>query len=153
MAAAKSLPATGTRKRRADSGALPKLAGAALRLLAVLGVLGAAVISHADVRFLDQVVAEIDGTPVAASDVAIARALGLFELNPAPRAIEATDVERYVDGRLLTREAARLGLATTADERTRGVGGHRRPGGWSGHPRRVAPDRRRRSSLGAAAGR
>jgi hypothetical protein len=118
MAAAKSLPATGTRKRRADSGALPKLVGAALRLLAVLGVLGADVISHADVRFLDQVVAEIDGTPVTASDVAIARALGLFELNPAPRAIEATDVECYVDGRLLTREAARLGLATTADERT-----------------------------------
>ena len=28
-------------------------------------------------------------------------------------------LERYVDGRLLTREAARLGFATTADERTR----------------------------------
>lgn len=119
MAAVKSLPATGTWERRADSGASPALAGTALRLLAVLGVLGAAVISHADVRFLDQVVAEIDGTPVTASDVAIARALGLFELNPAPRAIETTDVERYVDGRLLTREATRLGLVTTADERTR----------------------------------
>jgi hypothetical protein len=63
-------------------------------------------------------VAAIDGAPVTASDVAIARALGLFELTPAPRAIEATDVERYVDGRLLVREAARLGLETTADERT-----------------------------------
>ena len=41
----------------------------------------------------------------------------LFELNPAPRAIEATEVERYVDGRLLVREATRLGLETTADER------------------------------------
>jgi hypothetical protein len=74
--------------------------------------------SHADIRFVDRVVAEIDGAPVAASDIAIARALGLFELNPASRAIEATDVERYVDGRLLTREATRLGLETTADERT-----------------------------------
>ena len=73
--------------------------------------------SHADVRFLDQVVAEIDSTPVPASDVAIARALGLFDLTPAPRAIEAMDVERYVDGRLLTREATRLGVETTAEER------------------------------------
>jgi hypothetical protein len=118
MAAAKSLPATGTWERRADSGASPKLVGAALGLLAVLGVLGAAAMSHADIRFVDRVVAEIDGAPVTASDVAIARALGLFELNPATRAIEATDVERYVDGRLLTREATRLGIETTADERT-----------------------------------
>jgi hypothetical protein len=74
--------------------------------------------SHADVRFVDRVVAEIDGAPVTASDVAIARALGLFELNPEPRAINATDVEHYVDGRLLVREATRLGLETTAGERT-----------------------------------
>ena len=99
-------------------GASPKLVRAALRLLAVFCVLGAALMSHADVRFLDEVVAEIDGALVAASDVAIARALGLFELHPAPRALEATDVERYVDGRLLVREATRLGLETTADERT-----------------------------------
>ena len=84
--------------------------------------------SHADVRFLDRVVAEIDATLVPASDVAIARALGLFDLTPAPRAIEATDVERYVDGRLLTREATRL-VATTAEEGG-GVGGRRdRAGG------------------------
>jgi hypothetical protein len=101
MAATKGLPAT----------------GAALGLLAGLCMLGAAVMSHADARFLDRVVAEIDGAPVTASDVAIARALGLFELNAAPRAIEATDVERYVDGRLLAREAMRLRLETTADQR------------------------------------
>jgi hypothetical protein len=118
MAAAKSLPATGARGRRADPGSSPKLARAALGLLAVFGTLGAALMSHADVRFVDRVVAEIDGALVTASDVAIARALGLFELNPTPRAIEATDVERYVDGRLLAREATRLGLETTADERT-----------------------------------
>ena len=116
-AAVKSLPAPGEAGRRADSGAFPKLVGAALGLVAVFGTLGAAVLSHADVRFLDRVVAEVDGALVTASDVAIARALGLFELNPSPRAIEATDVERYVDGRLLTREATRLGLETTADER------------------------------------
>ncbi len=117
MAAAKS-PATGAVGRRADSGALPKLVGAALGVLTVFGTVGAAVMSHADARFLDRVVAEVDGTLVTASDVALARALGLFELNPSPRAIEATDVERYVDGRLLAREATRLGLETTADERT-----------------------------------
>jgi hypothetical protein len=118
MVAAKSLPATSAGGRRADSGPSPKLVGAALGLLAVFGTLGAAAMSHADVRFFDRVVAEIDGALVTASDVAIARALGLFELNPSPRAIEATDVERYVDGRLLAREATRLGLETTADERT-----------------------------------
>jgi hypothetical protein len=94
------------------------LVGVALGLLAVFDTPGAALMSHADGRFLDRVVAEIDGALVTASDVAIARALGLFELNPSPRAIEATDVERYVDGRLLAREATRLGLETTADERT-----------------------------------
>ena len=118
MAAAKCLPATGAGGCRAGSGASRKLAGAALGLLAVFGPLGAAAMSHADVRFFDRAVAEIDGALVTASDVAIARALGLFDLNPAPRAIDATDVERYVDGRLLAREAARLDLETTADERT-----------------------------------
>lgn len=100
--------------RFADSGA----SRATLAFLAIFGTLAASWMSHADIRFVDRIVAEIDGVPVAASDVAIARALGLFELNPAPRAIEATDVERYADGRLLTREATRLGLETTADERT-----------------------------------
>jgi hypothetical protein len=118
VAAARSLPPPRAGGRRADSGASPTLTEAALGLLAVLCTLGAAVMSHADVRFLDRVVAEIDGALVTASDVALARALGLFELNPAPRAIEAMDVERYVDGRLLAREATRLELETTADERT-----------------------------------
>jgi hypothetical protein len=109
--------ATLRRGRRADSGASRRLAGATLAFLAVFGTLGASPMSHADVRFLDRVVAEIDATPVPASDVAIARALGLFDLTPAPRAIEATDVERYMDGRLLTREATRLGVETTVEER------------------------------------
>lgn len=117
-AAAKSLPSTASGGRLADSAALRTLAGAALGLLLVFGPLGAVLMSHADVRFLDRMVAEFDGALVTASDVAIARALGLFELDPAQRAIEATDVDRYVDGRLLVREATRLGLETTADERS-----------------------------------
>jgi hypothetical protein len=111
------VPATPTGGAERTPEASPKLVRAVLRLLAVFCTLGAVVMGHADVRFLDRVVAEIDGTPVTASDVAIARALGLFELHPAPRALEATDVEQYVDGRLLAREATRLGLETTADER------------------------------------
>ena len=103
--------------RREDSGASRRLAGATLAFLAVFGTLAVSPKSHADVRFLDRVVAEIDAIPVPASDVAIARALGLFELTPASGAIEVTDVERYVDGRLLTREATRLGVETTAEER------------------------------------
>ena len=116
-AAARSPSATPTRACRAAPGASPKLVGAVRGLLGVIVVLGAAVMSHADVRCVDRVVAEIDGAPVTASDVAIARALGLFELDPAPRAIEATEVTRYVDGRLLVREATQLRLETTADER------------------------------------
>jgi hypothetical protein len=118
MAATKCFPATGVGWPRVGSGVSRKLVGAALGLLAVFGPLGAAPMGQAEVRFLDRLVAEIDGALVTASDVAIARALGLFELDPAPRAIEATDVERYVDGRLLAREATRLGLETTPDERT-----------------------------------
>jgi hypothetical protein len=83
MAVTKSPPTTGTGRRRVDSGVSPKLVEAGLGLLAVFSTLGAALMSHADVRFLDRVVAEIDGALVSASDVAIARALGLFELNPA----------------------------------------------------------------------
>ena len=117
MAASNGPAATLTARRRADSGS-SKLVGAALGLLAVCGMLGATLTSHAEVRFLDGVVAEIDGVPVTATDVAIERALGLFGLSPASRAIEATDIERYVEGRLLVREATRLGLETTVDERT-----------------------------------
>jgi hypothetical protein len=112
-----SPPVIPTGRRRPDS-ASSKLFGAALGLLAVFGTLGAALTSHADVRFLDRALAEIDGALVTVSDVAIARALGLFELSPAPHAIEATDVERYVEGRLLVREATRLGLEAMAAERT-----------------------------------
>jgi hypothetical protein len=112
------VPATPTGDAERSQDASPKLVRAALRLLAVFCTLGVALTSHADGRFLDEVVAEIDGALVAASDVAIARALGLFELHPAPRALEGTDIERYVDGRLLVREATRIGLQTTADERT-----------------------------------
>ena len=97
--------------------------------------------------------AEIDGAPVPASDVAIARALGLFDLTPAPRAIEATDVERYVDGRLLTREATRLGVETTAEERAEAWAAAADRAGGQAVARGVAPDRRRRSGLGPAAGR
>lgn len=117
MAATKSLPATGAAERRAGSGTSRQLARAALGLLAIFCTHGTAGMGYADVRVLDRVVAEIDGAPVTASDVAIARALGLFELSAATRAIEATDVERYVEGRLLAREAARLRLETTADQR------------------------------------
>ena len=88
-----------------------------LRALAVLWILGAAGPGRAEVRFVDAVVAEVDGTVVTASDVALARALGLFALGPAAGPLSAPEVERYVDGRLLVREAARIGVEGTAVER------------------------------------
>ena len=62
-AAAHNRSVTAARACRADSGASPKLVGAALGLFAVFGALGAALMSHADVRFVDRVVAAIDGPP------------------------------------------------------------------------------------------
>jgi hypothetical protein len=62
-------------------------------------------------------VAEVEGAVVTATDVALARALGLFELSPTAGGIRASDLERYVDARLLVREARRLGVEISAAER------------------------------------
>jgi hypothetical protein len=65
---------------------------------------------------VDAVLAEVEREVVTASDVALARALGLFGLAPSPAPISAADVERLVDARLLLAEARRLGLGPEAAE-------------------------------------
>lgn len=68
-------------------------------------------------RVIDRVVAGVDGAAVPASDVALARALGLFGLEPARTPLAVADVERYLEGRLLVGEANRLQIESPAAER------------------------------------
>lgn len=58
----------------------------------------------------DAVVAEIDGRIVTLSDIALARALGLFGLAPATGPVDRTAVERFADVSLVLEEARRLHL-------------------------------------------
>jgi hypothetical protein len=60
---------------------------------------------------VDTVLAAVGGAPITASDVALARALGLFGFPPpAPAPIVAADVERLIRARLVVDEAARLDI-------------------------------------------
>jgi hypothetical protein len=61
-------------------------------------------------------VADVDGAVITASDVALARALSLFDLQPSVEPIRSGDIVRIVDAWLLVREAARLHLEITPDE-------------------------------------
>jgi hypothetical protein len=58
-------------------------------------------------------VARVDSVIITASDVALGRALGLFGLTPAIGPLSAADIQRYVDGQLLAREAVRIGVQDT----------------------------------------
>jgi hypothetical protein len=82
-------------------------------------------------RVVDAAVAEIGGAVVTASDVALARALGLFGLTPTRGPITAAEVERHVEGLLLAAEAARLAIEVTAEDMERAwqaaLGGGREP--------------------------
>jgi hypothetical protein len=62
------------------------------------------------------VLAEVDGRTITASDVALARALGLFGVQPTDDPIRTADIERYADARLIEHEASRLGIAGTSQE-------------------------------------
>ncbi len=70
----------------------------------------------ADTDFMDAVVAELDGAAVTASDIALARALGLFDLRPSSAPIDAAEANRYLDARLVEGEAVRLGIQGSPDE-------------------------------------
>ena len=84
---------------------------------AILNVLAWTGSARAEGRFLDGLVAQVDGVVITASDVALGRALGLFGLTPSSGPLSAADVQLYVDGQLLAREAVRIGVeGTPADQ-------------------------------------
>jgi hypothetical protein len=63
---------------------------------------------------VDAVLADVNGTVLALSDVALARALGLFGFSASEAPVERPEVERLIDARLVEREAARLEIEGTA---------------------------------------
>jgi hypothetical protein len=78
---------------------------------AVLAVLLAPAPGRA--AFVDAVLVTVDGTPVTASDVALARTLGVLGLSPSAEPIGGPDLERLVRARLMIAEAERVDLEVT----------------------------------------
>jgi hypothetical protein len=90
----------------------PGLAGAAALVIALVVPLGAA----AQPVVIDRLLATVGGRTITASDVALARALGLFDFTPVATPIAARDVERLVRVRLVLAEAERLAIEVEPSE-------------------------------------
>jgi hypothetical protein len=86
------------------------------RLAIVAGWWLLAGVSAAASAPLDALLAQVEARTVAASDVALARALHLFGFAPATGPIERGDVERFVDVLLMLEEAGRIGLVAEEAE-------------------------------------
>jgi hypothetical protein len=69
---------------------------------------------------VDALLGAVDGGTIAASDVTLARALGLLGLEPSAAPIGRAEVERLVEARLLVAEARRLGLTVSPVELEQG---------------------------------
>jgi hypothetical protein len=83
----------------------------ALLLLASAGPAGAA-----DLRVVDEVLAEVASRPVTLSEVTLARALGVLGLERASGPITDADLAKYLDAQLAVRESVQLAVETTAAE-------------------------------------
>lgn len=97
-----------------DRGA-PLLTSRLLAFFAV-GLLAGFAVPRTGPGVVDVILAELDGSVIAASDIALARALGLFGFVPSEAPIGVEDIERYVDARLVVEEAGRLGIRGSAEE-------------------------------------
>jgi hypothetical protein len=81
-----------------------------------VGLLAGFAVPRAGAAVVDAILADLDGTVIAASDIALARALALFGFAPSETPIGAEDLERLVDARLVVEEAGRLGIRGSAEE-------------------------------------
>jgi len=88
----------------------------ALSTLALLAALALGGAPSASAAVVDAVLADVNGTTITLSDVALARALGLFGLAPSDAPVSRQEVARLVDARLAEREAARLEIEGSAAE-------------------------------------
>jgi hypothetical protein len=84
----------------------------ALALLAPIAVAGGVAPSAAEDRpaVIDAAIASMQGALVTLSDVALARALGLFGLERNDGPIAPDEVTRYVNAQLAVREAGQLAV-------------------------------------------
>jgi hypothetical protein len=67
-------------------------------------------VSFAPAETLDTLLAQVDSRTISASDVALARALGVFGFAPSSAPIVRADIDRYVDVLLILSEAAKIGI-------------------------------------------
>jgi hypothetical protein len=91
---------------------------AALALVAGLAGATSGPGPDASAAVVDAVLGEVNDSVITLSDIALARALGLFGIDPSDAPVRRPDVERMVDARLVEREATRLeigGLAAAVE--------------------------------------
>lgn len=67
-------------------------------------------VSPAPAEPVDALLAQVDSRTIAASDIALARALGVFGLATSSSPITRAEVDRFVDTLLILAEAARIGI-------------------------------------------
>jgi len=65
--------------------------------------------------FVDAIVAQVDLHTIAASDIGLARALGLYGLAPSKGPIRSADIDRLIDVRLIIAESVRLNINPPAE--------------------------------------
>jgi hypothetical protein len=82
---------------------------AALILLVTVGTAGAA-----DLRVVDEVLAEVASRPVTLSEVTLARALGVFGLERSAGPITDAELATYLDAQLAVRESVQLDVDVPA---------------------------------------
>jgi hypothetical protein len=59
---------------------------------------------------LDTLLAQVDSPTISASDIALARALGVFGFAPSSTPITRADIDRFVDVLLILAEAGKIGV-------------------------------------------
>jgi len=92
------------------------LVARALAALAVVAGLALGATPGAPAAVVDAVLGDVNGTVLTLSDIALARALGLFGFGPSDVPVSRADVARLMDARLAEREAARLEIEGSASE-------------------------------------
>jgi hypothetical protein len=80
------------------------------------GLLALSGAGRVDASLVDAVLGQVGSATVAASDIALARALGLFGFTPSEAPIDAADVDRYAEALVAVLEASRLGIGPTEVE-------------------------------------
>jgi len=67
-------------------------------------------VSFAPAEPIDTLLAQVDARTIAASDIALARALRVLGFSPSSSPITRADVDRFVDARLILSEAGKIGV-------------------------------------------